>query len=213
METLCQQNKIIHPNNSLRDLKNLAPQIESEPVVTINHTKIKKAGENAKLTKSEINKRYRTKHKEKIKSYHRTYYLANRETPKIKKPYLTGNRHHAWKGYGEIPRNYFGHVQKSAIKRLIKFDLTIEQAWNLFLKQNRCCSISGVKLIFNSICRSCEGTASLDRIDSAKGYEIDNVQWIHKDVNYMKNDMTDEELIKWCSKITDFKRSGLMSSG
>lgn len=29
-------------------------------------------------------------------------------------------------------------------------------------------------------------TASLDRIDSGKGYEVGNVQWLHKDVNMMK---------------------------
>ena len=28
---------------------------------------------------------------------------------------------------------------------------------------------------------------SLDRIDSSKGYEENNVQWVHKDINLMKN--------------------------
>lgn len=33
-------------------------------------------------------------------------------------------------------------------------------------------------------------TASLDRIDSSKGYTIDNVWWIHKQLNWMKWDLT-----------------------
>jgi hypothetical protein len=44
-------------------------------------------------------------------------------------------------------------------------------------------------------------TASLDRIDSSKGYIIGNVQWAHKMVNRMKNDMPQEEFIEFCRDI------------
>jgi hypothetical protein len=37
-------------------------------------------------------------------------------------------------------------------------------------------------------------SASLDRIDSNKGYEKGNIQWISRSMNYMKNDMTDQEV-------------------
>lgn len=33
------------------------------------------------------------------------------------------------------------------------------------------------------------GTASLDRIDGARGYVEGNVWWVHKDVNVMKMDL------------------------
>lgn len=36
---------------------------------------------------------------------------------------------------------------------------------------------------------------------SKPDYANDNVQWVHKDVNYMKMDLTQEEFIKYCKLI------------
>ena len=44
-------------------------------------------------------------------------------------------------------------------------------------------------------------TASLDRIDSTKGYFIENVQWVHKYVNIMKWHTANQEFIEWCKLI------------
>jgi hypothetical protein len=44
-------------------------------------------------------------------------------------------------------------------------------------------------------------TASLDRIDSAKGYLNGNVQWIHKDLNRMKQEFSDEKFLDWCRRV------------
>jgi hypothetical protein len=43
----------------------------------------------------------------------------------------------------------------------------------------------------------------LDRIDSSKGYTIDNVQWVHKIVNIMKHDVEEKEFFNWCKLITE----------
>ena len=45
-------------------------------------------------------------------------------------------------------------------------------------------------------------TASLDRIDNTKGYIIDNVQWVHKQVNFMKGTMKQTEFIEFCKLIS-----------
>ena len=45
-------------------------------------------------------------------------------------------------------------------------------------------------------------TASLDRIDSCKGYTIDNVQWVHKWINVMKSDHSQDEFIALCRAVT-----------
>jgi hypothetical protein len=39
--------------------------------------------------------------------------------------------------------------------------------------------------------------ASLDRIDSSRGYTEDNVQWVCWSVNQMKSDKTKEEFEFW----------------
>lgn len=94
------------------------------------------------------------------------------------------------KGYGDISGSQWGLIKSSALKRNISFDITIEYAWDLFLKQNKCCALSGVELAFAPTSMKCDKkyqTASLDRIDSSKGYIVGNVQWVHKDYNIMKN--------------------------
>lgn len=45
------------------------------------------------------------------------------------------------------------------------------------------------------------GTASLDRIDSTKGYVVGNVQRVHKSVNMMKQSLPNHIFIDWCQKI------------
>ena len=44
-------------------------------------------------------------------------------------------------------------------------------------------------------------TASVDRIDSTKGYLKGNVQWVHKSINQMKSNRTDEEFIALCKAV------------
>jgi len=46
-------------------------------------------------------------------------------------------------------------------------------------------------------------TASLDRINSSKGYTLDNVQWVHKTVNIMKQGLSDEDFKYWIKMIGD----------
>lgn len=51
--------------------------------------------------------------------------------------------------------------------------------------------------------RGSKSNASLDRIDSLKGYAEGNVQWVHKTVDQMKWNLSQEELVKWCRLILD----------
>ena len=44
-------------------------------------------------------------------------------------------------------------------------------------------------------------TASLDRIDSDRGYEIDNIQWVHAMVNMCKNKYPQERFISMCKAV------------
>lgn len=108
------------------------------------------------------------------------------------------------KGYKEIGGTYFNRIRHSARNRNIIFEITIEQIWDLFIKQERKCALSGLELHFSSKCDAGDGTASLDRIDSKKDYTIDNIQWVHKDINYMKQDNTDEEFIKYCKLVANY---------
>jgi len=99
-----------------------------------------------------------------------------------------------WRGYGEIGLTYFNSIKYGAKSRNLEFKLTIEDLWNLFLKQGKKCALSGLELtMFRCIKNQNQGNASLDRINSLKGYTIDNVQWIHKDINQMKMGIAQDE--------------------
>ena len=108
-----------------------------------------------------------------------------------------------WKGFGEISGKYFNRIIKecSRGKRKISFKITIKQIWNLFLIQKRKCALTGKEIYFG-IRSNDERTASLDRIDSKKGYTVDNVQWVHKDVNNMKQDYDQKYFIEICKLIS-----------
>jgi len=46
-------------------------------------------------------------------------------------------------------------------------------------------------------------TASFDRIDSSKSYEVGNIQWVHTMVNMAKNKYPQEKFIEMCCAIAD----------
>jgi hypothetical protein len=113
-----------------------------------------------------------------------------------------GNTSPRWKGCGEISAIKLINIKRNARLRGFEFTLNDEEIWMLFEKQNRRCAISGEPIHFGKV-RYEETTASLDRIDSSKGYVEGNVQWIHKDVNLMKLDYSTDEFLYWCRLVTE----------
>jgi len=117
-----------------------------------------------------------------------------------------------WKGYGDLSGDHWRRIQQGASSRNLELNITIEDAWNVYLKQNGKCAISGVDIMLrgqeigiSSKYVHEKTTASLDRIDSSKGYTIDNIQWIHKDLNQMKSDRTMETFLYWIKTIYENK--------
>lgn len=107
-----------------------------------------------------------------------------------------------WKGVGDLSGQYFSKVRDSAKRRQIDFSITIEQAWLQFEKQNGKCTLTGIDIVIPIRSSDHKGTASLDRIDSAKGYTVDNIQWIHKYINCIKMDFTQQEFIDLCKLVS-----------
>ena len=104
-----------------------------------------------------------------------------------------------WKGCGEIPGTLWKNVRNGAKSRGLILEVTIQEAWEIFLRQNRLCALSGVKLEFRG--RDRLGTASFDRIDSSIGYTKDNVQWVHKDINRLKSNFPENYFIEMCLRV------------
>jgi hypothetical protein len=114
-----------------------------------------------------------------------------------------GKEHKLYSGYEEIRSEYWSRVLRGAKDRGIDVKITIEEAWDIFLQQNRKCALSGEILYFPYTRKTSKySTASLDRIDSNGHYEKHNIQWIHKKLNTMKMNMTEHEFLNWCKKIS-----------
>lgn len=103
-------------------------------------------------------------------------------------------------GYKDILGSSWASWRLGAKSRNIEFSITIEDAWEIFEKQNKKCALSGLDLKFRKGDNRIQ-TASLDRIDSSKTYTIDNIQWVHKEINRMKGCLTEPEFIKYCEEI------------
>jgi hypothetical protein len=103
-----------------------------------------------------------------------------------------------WCGYEEISGTFYGAIRDGAKHRNLQFEISIEYIWNLYLKQNRKCALTGIEISLPQKCKDTNQTASLDRIDSSKGYVAGNVQWVHKDINQMKMDLTQDQFINYC---------------
>lgn len=118
-----------------------------------------------------------------------------------------GIEHKQWNGVGEMSGGFwYSHIVRSANGdkgRRNEIELTInkEYVWNLFLEQNRKCALSGIELKFPERYKDTSWTASLDRIDSSKGYIDGNVQWVHKDINMMKRTYSQEHFINMCKLV------------
>ena len=97
-------------------------------------------------------------------------------------------------GSGELGINRYDKLKRGAQSRNIEFNVSIEYLWNLYLQQNRLCAITGDSI-------PTIRQASLDRIDSSKGYIEGNVQWVTCRANLSKHTMTMQELYEFCRKV------------
>ena len=121
------------------------------------------------------------------------------------KKFRRGKNHPNFRGVGDLPAQVFSHIKHNAKNRAkrIRFSVSIDEAWKLFLKQNKKCALSGLVLTFQSKHSESDGTASLDRIDSSLGYVKGNIQWVHKDINIMKNVFDTETFLRYCILVNE----------
>lgn len=115
----------------------------------------------------------------------------------------------SWKGEkcGELNKTLFSHIKSKALERNLEFNLSQQFLWDLLVQQNFKCKLSGIQIYISTKIKNGNPdfnfiTASLDRIDSKKGYFIGNVQWVHKDINKMKMDFPNEYFIQMCVEIS-----------
>jgi hypothetical protein len=115
-----------------------------------------------------------------------------------------GEKHKNWRGFGNISKNYWSQIVRNAKKRNIILNIKISDLWNKFLEQGGYCAVTGLPLYLPRYGR--KHNASLDRIDNDRGYEIDNIQWVHKIINTrIKGSLDEHKMRYWCNKIINYR--------
>lgn len=103
--------------------------------------------------------------------------------------------------FGDITEVLWSSFEKNAKDRDVPFEVTIEHAWILFLKQDRRCALTGDSLVMFS--SSSTVTASLCMIDTSLGYVYGNIQWVHRDVALLKGSAGNIWLKELCRLMFD----------
>lgn len=114
-----------------------------------------------------------------------------------------GKDHPYWRGCGELMSSFFSMIKKGASTRDHTFEITIQDAWELFEKQKGICALSGLTIELPKSRYELDSykTASLDRIDNSVGYTKNNIQWVHKHINMMKRTLSQEQFIELCKAV------------
>lgn len=97
-------------------------------------------------------------------------------------------------------KRYFHNMISNNRKRKKEFKITLQDLESLWNNSNKLCVLSNLPVSFD------DGTASVDRIDSSKGYTIDNIQIVHRVINYMKVDLPEKDFIFYCQSVATAKQ-------
>lgn len=84
----------------------------------------------------------------------------------------------------------------------LPFTITPEDMQKLY-DQNPHCVLSGISLELDLTKSLQQQNLSVDRIDSDKGYEPDNIQLVDKRINMMKQSLSNDEFIELCCKVAE----------
>lgn len=104
----------------------------------------------------------------------------------------------------------FRYHYRNILKRNREVDITIDDLKRQWELQNGLCFFSGVKLELSSYTKIKKNpiyAASLDRIDSSKGYLPNNIRWVSRAINWMKNDMSDDMVNELISILVENKKT------
>ena len=88
--------------------------------------------------------------------------------------------------------------------------VTSDQLYELFIKQERKCALTGAPLNLEKEHPLC---LSLDQKDPSKGYTLDNVQWLAWCVNRAKGDLDLNHFYEMCEAVLEYRKVQRLSNG
>lgn len=104
-------------------------------------------------------------------------------------------------------RSYLTYLLGKA-RRRGHCSITIDDLCRLWESQNGRCAITGWQMTMRLADGVVATNASIDRINSEKGYILGNVQIVCRSVNIAKHDLTMDEFLKLCRAATERDKDG-----
>lgn len=101
-----------------------------------------------------------------------------------------------------ISSQFFCRMRNGAKQRNIEFNITAKEMYEILENQDFKCVFTGEQLF---VSEKSIGNASLDRKNSNIGYTKDNCQWIHKNINIIKNSFSNEQFLSMCKQVYEYK--------
>lgn len=108
----------------------------------------------------------------------------------------------------KLPSNYTAtthiyqmvkQLKSNAKKHSLEFSINQDIILEKLKSQNGKCAISGIDIDFFT------NNASVDRIDSIKGYTPDNIQIVYRTINFMKSTIHMDDFVELCHKISKYQ--------
>jgi hypothetical protein len=154
----------------------------------------------------EVNKLYRKKNNDYIYQKNQEWLKRNPDKKKqYRKKHYDSHRESIIKKHQDRTSTVKGHLQKLINLMKERKQLTCDQLFVLYENQKGKCAITGFEMTHIMRKGKIPTNISIDRIDSNKGYEIDNVRLVCSRANMMKGPFTDSELVDWCKAILSNK--------
>jgi hypothetical protein len=98
----------------------------------------------------------------------------------------------SWTGNTGVPGRRWSRMVNGARSRGIPVEVDFTYVASLFTGT---CALTGMEIDTDD--------GSIDRIDSSQGYITGNIQWVHKDINKMKNDLNEDWFKLLCKLVAD----------
>lgn len=147
----------------------------------------------ARSNRKEYQAMWRAKNKDKVRAASKRHYDKNKDDPLFKQKQFEVQRNVRQKAQF-TPKIFvskmLGAAKGRAKKHNLEFNIDKLYLNNLLESSRGKCSATNLNM---STMYNCPFKASLDRIDSNKGYVKGNVRIVTTIFNYMKQDYTDEQ--------------------
>lgn len=116
----------------------------------------------------------------------------------------TENCHRGW--HRGIRISWFNKFKMSSELRGLDWTLTMDDIADVYDQQQKKCALTDIDIAFPETGHPQISPASIDRIDSSKGYHVGNIQLVTKHLNMMKQSYSQEYFINMCIKVADKAR-------